>query len=62
MNQPDWNNDPILKKFMVMCKHQLEWSEQHTINKNKQKQAKAREEKKRYFEKVRREKALLELL
>ena len=62
MNQPDWNNDPILKKFMIMCRHQLEWSEQFYSNKAKTRLEKNRAEKKRYFEKVRREKALFELL
>jgi len=62
MNQPDWDNDPILKKFMIMCKHQSEYMELYKSNHLANKQEKARKEKIRYFEKVRREKALLQLL
>jgi hypothetical protein len=47
MEQPDWNNDPILKKFMMMLPHQGEWAEIYTLKHLEIKRAKAKEEKRR---------------
>lgn len=52
MEKPDWNTDPILKKFMLMLPHQMEWAEIYTSQHLEIKRVKAKEEKKRYKERM----------
>lgn len=62
MNQINKDAFKGCDKILAMLPYQLQWAEEHSLNKAKYKREKARNEKKRYFEKVRREKALFELL
>lgn len=45
---PQWDTDPILKKFLVMCNHQAEYADIYKATHLEYKRDKARQEKVRY--------------